>query len=1580
MKRVSYILRPLTLAIAVIMSLPVLAEHHRLPDYGPAPSENSESLKARQGFLRFVRQMRAKNNPNSISAGYGNEQKPISLRPRKILRAPWEPSGDIYCVVSMWEGMASYADAFWGKLDVNNGRTSAIYKGMQYTNREDAYMQGGVVRDNILYIPGVDYGADGMVTGEINVVWRRVDISTGKRLPDIVWGMNDNAQRMFMYGMTYDPVNDKIYGLAYDRAAELGGGLCVIDCSAAPAEEWVAEPIKNVGGTPTNWMAMICYSPIDGVLYGLSNSGVLSELDPENGNVIPVQEYDREGNAICFPESYSSTPACYSPYDKSIVFITEDPELQNFVSVAIDIETFEAYYIAPISPLTRVSTLYCADPYGDDNGPGVMDAPVISFEDNNLSGTYSFTAPETLFNGIKIDGDIVMHIFVDGVEIRTETVAPGTTVTGNLTLTQGLHTVSGYCTLGEYTGPETKKKIYVGNDSPYAPTNVNYLNGTLTWNAPSSTGVNNGYLDLSDVTYDVYVNGVKFNAEPITGTSYPAVFNDPATGRSRIQVTATANGVTSELSTPLTRVIGKGFELPQNLDPTTAQADLFETNNANHDAYEWTYYNRSGSDPYWMVFTTEYREMPNDWLFTPPMYFDSADDIYSLIVEYANARDNSLHKNNLEIYLCNDPDPRSEKKLIYSHEEHRQAEPTDLSVRFSVENAGTYYIGFYAAPNREQGYTTNYYRGVRLAKFRVQKDNGTSLAPADATDVKITPAPLGELSVEIEATLPTLAMNGQTLDSSSEVTLTAKSEGGTAHISGTPGQKVNLSLEVAKDGYSDIYLTPSTDNGEGVSRLYTVYTGIDSPLPPRNVKGHISEDNCSMTVTWDPVGNVGEHGGYVDTQDVNYDFYSHSTVGITKIGTAGKNCTYTFNGTTGTQAQYFVGPVAVNFMGTSINGTFLNETLGKPYITPMSEEFGVSTFRYSKWLFNSVAPYNNVQWSHITEAAEDLGHIYFPEEGALRATNFGGGKALGELPAPRVTTKDVFSVKTSIKYWNYAHAGHMELWGRTYENQEYVKLAELDPSCPANGEWVEWVTVLPESFANQAWIQVNLRCSINASESVVIDNYQILPNMDYDLQVSSVTGPYSAFVGDEPGFDIVVTNGGQEPVSGSLLVELLADGEPIETETVEMGRIRSGDDFEHTAHFTMLEDYIKYSLLEVQANVICDGDQNPLNNDKYVEFILNDHTIPIVRDLTATRLDNGQDVRLDWSTPDASYKNPESFEINAPLQNTEEIGRWISADMDGLPQFTIDGKRWEGDDKPSGWVVFNAREAGTMADPRLSPHSGEQMLIARSISYDPASEAPTRSFDFLVSPEVKPGSKVSFWLNTISSEYTETVTIWYSTTDRNLTGTDFDLTDKETAPRECGSFKWLLNFTKSGSDTWEICEFELPENAKYFAIVYSSFGQFAAMIDDITFEAAGSEKIDIDSYDVFVSRDGGELKRIAAEVSGNTYTHVTGDDLQAVYYVKTNVSDGDVVFTSPLSNPAKVAGSGIGELENGRFVGGGKGRILVGGASGDTCRIYDVDGRVLRNAVINSDRQTFIVDAGIYLVQLGDAMVKVVVR
>ena len=114
------------------------------------------------------------------------------------------------------------------------------------------------------------------------------------------------------------------------------------------------------------------------------------------------------------------------------------------------------------------------------------------------------------------------------------------------------------------------------------------------------------------------------------------------------------------------------------------------------------------------------------------------------------------------------------------------------------------------------------------------------------------------------------------------------------------------------------------------------------------------------------------------------------------------------------------------------------------------------------------------------------------------------------------------------------------------------------------------------------------------------------------------------------------------------------------------------------------------------------------------------------------------------------------------------------------------------------------------------PHSGEKCLVSwAGLSYDGLTP---QNDDYLISPEIIGGTNVSFYATIPTTEYTpETFEVLYSTTTTDVDA--FELLATES----------VLNVG------WKEYSYQLPENARYFAIHYISSNKFALLVDDLSY-------------------------------------------------------------------------------------------------------------------------------------------------
>lgn len=122
-----------------------------------------------------------------------------------------------------------------------------------------------------------------------------------------------------------------------------------------------------------------------------------------------------------------------------------------------------------------------------------------------------FTAPGTTVGGNPLTENITYHFLRDGELLAVlEDIKPGQLVKytdGSTSQGYYFYEIIPYNSYG--VGLEERGMTYIGQDIPSPPVNVKLVDNydgtvTLTWDAPSSTGANGGYVNPEDLTYTIY--------------------------------------------------------------------------------------------------------------------------------------------------------------------------------------------------------------------------------------------------------------------------------------------------------------------------------------------------------------------------------------------------------------------------------------------------------------------------------------------------------------------------------------------------------------------------------------------------------------------------------------------------------------------------------------------------------------------------------------------------------------------------------------------------------------------------------------------------------------------------------------------------------------------------------------------------------------------------------------------------------------------------------------------------------------------------------------------------------------------
>lgn len=1474
----------------------------------------------------------------------GRSPAAVARAPKRIMTA--SPRGHLYGTVTAYSSMTLFEEAYWGEINPETGAVTRLFNGSDLINGNDYYMQSGAVRDGILYTPVVNEGLSGF-----SIDWNRRDLATGDKMVPLTFNANWDA---YAYSMTYDPDRDVFHILSVDATA----GAFNIYTRVYPGKtdsDWRVERVGKV----SCWahLGSLAYHPGDGQLYGIASDNQLYILDPETGQGYEAGMIDDYYSPIV--QDGNSLAMTYSPLDGAFAIMYVDMNAEEMRLLYLDGETYEITEGPAMTPeFPFFSCLYSPDAYASSEATE-MPAPVeYTFDGPALSGTLSVTAPTHSYAGLTLSEKDRIHMVltVDDAVLLDETVAPGSTFDIAYDSEQGLHRAELTCELNGEAGPKRVTMFYTGHDNPAMPEDVRLEGSVLKWKDTGTESEHGGYVEPGAVTYDIYADDVKLNDAPVTGTEYtlPALGD---LGRKTLGVTANANGMASKPGT-LSAVVGEALALPWDMAPTAEEAKLFSTVNVAGDEPEFGYVqNEATGDWRWEIYLDRYYD-GDDWLFLPLSSFPDKDVLYNLSFTYQGATPYESTEG-FSVALGRQPNPSAMEHEIYSDPAHATWGPEKISMTFPVPEAGDWYIGIHCTTQRGRG------MGIALTEFSLKSlAERSSRAPGDPV-VSIHSADEGRLEAEVSITAPTIDLVGRELDADSDITFTVLCGDNESVASARPGETVTTTVTATSAGYNEIKVTPSSADGVGLTRTYRAYIGIDVPLSPAGFTVTPTEDNLSLVLEWKSAGKVGENGGYVDEDKLEYVVYTITSSIFNPVAVT-KDNKYVFTPYTSTPDRYIVTVSARNEVGESTYTSFTTDLVGTPYPVPVKENFGSMKFDYDPLVYNTDTEYSNSIWnaaSSITSYPTGCNTDF--SQGGMTVTSLASMGGAGELILPKVTTRGTESAVFRLRWLDWAETPEFSIWGRCHGHNELECLGTFKPEYPAVGVWRDDEIQLPEAYNDCGWAEFRIHANLSGSKNEYgfIDSYSVLQEVDRDLKISSIEAPEGLTVGDSGLVTVTVLNGGTEAIGGKLNITVAdAEGNVRDSYNADIIRVAAADRYLFPFNLDAVREYLDGGKIVITATVECEGDRIPSNNTMERVIEVNGGMAPSVGDLKARWTEDHKGAELSWSEPDLTYGGLDGFEFLEPFVLTEDLGQWRNLDLDGELPFRIAGLDWPNNAEACAWQPIDAQQLNLMNDARLCPHSGRMYLMARSISFDEdAEEEPIQANDWLISPEVIGGTEIGFWYGTATNAYAEYVELWVSQTDR----------DPE-------SFTRVRSFSKEGDEAWEEVRYTLPEGTRYFALVYRSWDSLAAMIDDITFTPARLESWVVDHYAV-MRTSAGQADFEVARVKDLHYTDLELPQGEVAYHVLTAVATSDGFRYGPRSNTATLEGSMVDDMKDLTGVTGGAGYIRVTGLDGRTLSLYGTDGAHLRSVTIHGDDVTVPCEAGIYVAKCGNAYGKVLV-
>lgn len=1353
----------------------------------------------------------------------------------------------------------------------------------------------------------------------------------------------------------YDEHADMLYGLSvmdYDKDDRYGFISFAPDMRVDPATGLQVNPLSDIrilnGSLPQDCeCSALAWDPRDGNVIGVSVAGQVIRFDTATGDCKVLFDTGIVNS------SYFAGLA-YSPSRRGFVWahlVKDDSGAtasQDFHLIDTDRRTCTLLNSVPKDAegvLHQVSSLMVNEHYADPRGPQPVSITADTFAPRAAEGSLTVQIPSKSENGRALSGKLRYLLRVDGVT-RTDgksyieaEVEPGAVRTDRIEgLSEGLHRITVYTVTADgcWSRPLNIVK-FVGYDTPQAPQGVVLDPEYLSWE-PVDTGIHGQDITADGVEYEVWVDGEKVGLT--SNTSYRMDFDPDELQSHLAAVYAVNHGKVSQAGFSDRLTVGKYRTLPATFVPEASDVLLATVNDPEADGYTWAYHN--GHQAWGKQYASSGRN--DDWLFLPPIFFDDDKALYEISFDMLTS-DNA---EGLELRLCDATVTGSGTLLIGKTVNTCDYGSADsfLTVRTVTAASGVKHLAFHP---------TGMHADIFVRNVRVTKTGSTTAAPAAVSDLKVIPGERGALTSTATFTFPDRTVAGDPIPPSSDIRVEVgglRDSFSTASATGKPGARGTVIFTPA-EGMTDIFVQPSLDGQRGLLAQATFWAGEDVPGLAKNLRVTRTADPMVVSVKWESPGAIGHHGGYADPSGLQYYLL------VKKAGASRWSrfdpvdytaLTLTLNENYDqTLTQFAV--LTENAKGSSNKWDPTDITCGHAHTLPMRET-----------LPDGFPLYDPIVVQNPTD--EYTGSAGFADPSQLKPQYaVPSGKVIGMMPPadgkPGKARLELpyFSTEGLSQASFVAHAlldkdliARADVYALTY-GSEPALIGSWDADTPGSG-YTSLVFPLPESMMDRPWVQVYIDASFPGGDDrrfVVLERYSLMKMADNDLAILSVATPSHIRVNRPATLSASVCNLSATPKAAPELTLALTDCTGAVTET----RVKADDDSplapdrERLYTFTLTPDADMLGSLGFLLSL--PDDDLAANNRHEATASVEVGDAMMCTSLTALRdADDPSQVHLAWNEP-YIFSGTESMEQMTSFDSGPWLGGFRNIDLDG--SLTYSWEKWDfpGEEDPHAFIVFDGTWPQIPATSLnlLRAHTGDKFLMALSpLNYVTAD-------DWLISPEVEPGTEVSFWLNTISTMYgPDMVGLLYS--DGSEDPDDFQ----------------MLKYTRKNTEGWEEVSVTLPQDARRFAIHYYSNDTFGIMIDDISYTPAGGLPT---LHGFELERDGQILESLGAPVYAHTDTGVDTYRHRYRVYPTLMTADGSIV-RGEASPTALVDGESTLPGAHGdtlKITVEGRTIRLTGLAGGTPATLATTDGLTVPPTTSTHDAATWRVTPGLYILKAG---------
>ena len=816
--------------------------------------------------------------------------------------------------------------------------------------------------------------------------------------------------------------------------------------------------------------------------------------------------------------------------------------------------------------------------------------------------------------------------------------------------------------------------------------------------------------------------------------------------------------------------------------------------------------------------------------------------------------------------------------------------------------------------------------------------------PGTVGNLTVAPAPLGALKATVAFNAPTADAQGTALDAAVKINVYRDGTLVRTFAEAQPGEALSwLDEGVPESGIHTYRVVASNAAGEGAEAKAEAFVGVDVPGAAGNVTLH--DVDGKAVVSW-TAPTVGSRGGWFDPATVTYRVLRSDGQVVAEGYTS---TTFTDAELPASKSQQLIYYVITTYGGNAKGDYAVTPycVFGNPYAAPLTEGFAGSDMAYYPWLTESDADVHQswtLQDSGTNPSTAD-------QNGDKGLATF---HSIGEKPGIHTSfSSPKISIAAldhpAVSFWMYhSHDSNVT----TPESIEVKVMAD-------GGEWqavdgAKWMRdngstgwrrhiVDLSAFKSSKYVRIAFVGTTAGGMDVHLDNITVDNMFETDAELTNIAGPKKIASGELAEYDVKVTNAGLNDLADIKVVLNDASGTQLAETTIAQLKADA------QVMVTLPVAHQAKGSISVTAVVAAAADANAANNTKTITTKVVDPVIPVPQSLDCTKTADG--LRLSWQSPWTKGSVTDDIESYKDWA-IDNVGDWTMADLDHDVTYYISKDLGEYDNasSPKAFQVCNANTLGIDIWDEGKPHSGNKMLMAMAgVKYV--------NNDWLISPRLNGDEQtISFFARsfTLENQQPERMRVLYSTTD--------------TDP---------ANFTKIHaadylelSGEWAEFRYVVPQGARYFAVNCVSDSGFAMFVDDLSFNDLTVPQLKLKEYEVY--RNGVLLGKTSA-------TEITDPEVVdgTVYTVRAIFDKTE----SDLSESITYDESAVGEMTADAIrVATAKGEIIVIGAEGKRVAAASADGRMLLNAVAESNRVSIPATAGVYVVTVDGKSVKTIVR